>query len=549
MFVKNIKKGENRRRFLQLATGAALVAPNLGGSEGNPIASQNKRSEQCFKLRFDAAKAERDAAAVTQVTNGDEARYPSRIGNFSKGLPHNSIGEVDRTAYQNLLDCLSHGDASGFDALTMGGNVPLVNPQAGLAFDIEGADSHALAIGTPPTVESAQRAGEMVELYWMALMRDVSFSDYAINSNAQVAIGELSKLSDYRAPRESGKVTANTLFRGFTRGDTVGPYVSQFLLKPFEYGAIPVEQRMITYTPLSGGGTDYMTNPAAWLAVQNGAGPFGPNAIDPVHRYVRSGRDLAAYVHVDVLFEAYFNACLWLIDNHAPLNPGNPYVRASAARTQAGFGTFGGPHVKTMVAEAATRALKTVWYQKWFVHRHLRPEAYGGLVHFTKTKAASYPLHGDLLNSESLNRVFSRNSSYLLPMAFPEGCPQHPSYGQGHSTVAGACATMVKAFFDDTTPLANLTDIVQASPDGTSLVTYTGADKNQITVGGEMNKLAANIGLGRVHAGVHWRSDYTDSLPLGEALAISILKDQHDTYNESFDGFTFTKFDGTRITV
>jgi len=36
---------------------------------------------------------------------------------------------------------------------------------------------------------------------------------------------------------------------------------------------------------------------------------------------------------------------------------------------------------------------------------------------------------------------------------------------------------------------------------------------------------------------------------LGEAVTISILRDQKRCYNESFGGFSFTKFDGTVITV
>ena len=110
-------------------------------------------------------------------------------------------------------------------------------------------------------------------------------------------------------------------------------------------------------------------------------------------------------------------------------------------------------------------------------------------------------------------------------------------------------ATIVKAFFDDTFVLSQITDIVQASEDGLSLVPYIGSDAGRITVGGEMNKIAANIAIGRNHAAVHWRSDYADSLPLGEAVAISVLRDQRATYNEQFSGFTFTKFDGTKITV
>ncbi len=42
----------------------------------------------------------------------------------------------------------------------------------------------------------------------------------------------------------------------------------------------------------------------------------------------------------------------------------------------------------------------------------------------------------------------------LLPMAFPEGSPMHPAYGAGHATVAGACVTILKAFFDTSAVLA-----------------------------------------------------------------------------------------------
>jgi hypothetical protein len=50
-------------------------------------------------------------------------------------------------------------------------------------------------------------------------------------------------------------------------------------------------------------------------------------------------------------------------------------------------------------------------------------------------------------------------------------------------------------------------------------------------------------------AGVHWRSDYAESLKLGEAVAISVLRDQKLTYGETFNGYTLTRFNGQAITV
>jgi hypothetical protein len=558
------KKSSSRRAFLsQVGGAAATIAAGATLAQGSRAATSSgnatqdfgrsqeaasaesgvsgrARAVQAFNNRVSAAQSELSVRTPNEVTNGDEQRFPNFIGNYSKGLAHNGIGEVLPSSYASLLRAVNSGRSALFDQIQMGGTAPLIDPQCGLAFDLEGTDSHQLVIGTPPSVASQQMADTATENYWMALCRDVNFTQYGQEPLTQAAIAELNSLSAFRGPKP---VTPQTLFRGFTAGDAIGPYVSQFLLTPFNYGAVPITQLLTTYVP----GVDYMTDQASWLAVQNGQGPFGSSQADPNPQHMRNGRGLGAYVHLDVLFEAYFNACLVLVDQAAPLDANNPYI---GSRNQTGFGTFGSPHLKTLVAEVSQRALKAVWYQKWFVHRHLRPEEYGGLVHMTKTKQANYPLHHDVLNSEAVARVFAKHNSYFLPHAFPEGCPQHPSYGQGHSTVAGACATIVKAWFDDQAPLVSIPGITisQSSEDGFSLVPYTGADGSQLTVGGEMNKLAANIGIGRNHAGVHWRHDYVDSLPLGEAVAIAMLRDMGNCWNQPFEGFSFTKFDGTRIT-
>ena len=48
---------------------------------------------------------------------------------------------------------------------------------------------------------------------------------------------------------------------------------------------------------------------------------------------------------------------------------------------------------------------------------------------------------------------------------------------------------------------------------------------------------------------MHWRSDARESLRLGEELAISILRDQRQLFPETYSGSTFTRFDGTPITL
>ena len=122
----------------------------------------------------------------------------------------------------------------------------------------------------------------------------------------------------------------------------------------------------------------------------------------------------------------------------------------------------------------------------------------------------------------------------------------HPAYPTGHGTVAGACLTVLKFFFDGKFVIP---DPLVPSDDGLSLLPYTGSDAGQLTVNGELNKLGHNVSFGHgIHAGIHWRSDTDTSLLLGEAVALSFLKDRARTYNEPFT-VHLTKFDGTTATI
>ena len=539
----------SRRSFLgHISTSSVAAVAGVGASplllserakaEGADEEEDSSRRARSYRIRLRAAKAERDVPPPDQVNNGDERRYHNFIGNYSQGLPHNSIGEVDPSAYEALLIAAHSGRPSDFANIPLGGNTKLQDPQGGLAFDLEGTDSGQFTIPPAPALASAERAGEMVEDYWMALARDVPFSRYGSEPITAAAIGDLNKLTVFKGPKANGAVTADNLFRGLRPGDLTGPCLSQFLLLPVTFGALSVTQKFNAYVA----DKDYLTDFTSWLAVQNGQGPFPANVISGT-TYIKCGRDLGAFVHSDITFQAYLCAAQWLLTHGAPLNPGNPYL---TIKNQVGVQTFGSQYILDLLGEVSNRALKAMWYQKWFVHRALRPIEYGGLVHNTLTGVASYPVHRDVLNSRAVAQVFAEFGSYLLPAAYPEGNPQHPSYGEGHGVIAGACVTALKAFFDESHVISKP---VVASDDGQSLLPYTGSDAGQITVGGELNKLANNVALGRDVAGVHWRSDAEQGLLLGEAVAISILRDQRSTCNEPFSGFTFTKFDGTTITV
>ena len=524
------------------------------------------------------------------VNNNDEVNYPERLlaGNYSKSLKHDALGDPDPGSYATLLRALQSEDPADFEEIILASPTAkkLTNPQAGLAFDVEGPDAQEITQQPAPRFDSEVAAHEMGELYWMAVLRDVPFVDYSSNGTVQQAIASLNN----EFPQFGGTtpVTAQNVFRGIYPGEQVGPYVSQFLVKGnadprkpagqgrdavdgfISYGARTIDQRLFPAT----WDVDYLTAFNTWLDVQNGVDKRGQDQFDTAKRFIYNLRGGATFVHFDQVLDAWYNAA-WIlmseptgnqlafpsgrpqIDLEFPMDQGNPYDPPGTAmdsRTQVGFATFGPTHLLQVLGEVLGRALRAVWYQKWFVHRRLRPEEYGGRVHNHVTGARTYPLHASILNSlqsGGLAPYFGQAGekfpgSYLLPQAYPEGAPTHPAYGAGHATGSGALATILKAFFDETAPIENP---LQAEANGLSLVAYTGADAGQMTVGGELNKLAGNIAIFRNAAGVHWRSDYTESLVFGEAIAIRMLQEMSLGFNEDNAYFELTRFDKIPIRI
>ncbi len=336
---------------------------------------------------------------------------------------------------------------------------------------------------------------------------------------------------------------------------------------------------------------DFLTNWAAWLDCQNGvnfgSGAKGFKSLDVIQdkrRFIATPRDLATYVHFDALYQGYHVACLLMLAD--PMNfPKDRGMPETTSRTRDAFSTFGGPHILSLVTEVATRALKAVWRHKWLYHRRARPEVVAALLtlqandpnritcpqlqaclqhlletvppgilqavadHNTEQKAKARIVPKEDATTDPLPTI-EDNLNYLLPMAFPEGSPTHPAYGAGHATVAGACVTILKAFFemyDDTGKHLRewpYEDVFIATK-GKEL---SKVDGNGMTIEGELDKLAANIAIGRNMAGVHYYTDYFESLRLGERIAVSILEEQMPLYGETVS-MSFTSFDGDRIRI
>lgn len=527
-----------RREFLSTA-GAAFAAlssaqllPASASAAVPPPWSPNAlkpRLAEAYRARIKAASAYLATRSAVPRFNADETNHPDYIGQFHKTLPHDADGRVERAAYESLVAACRAGTFDAFEVVPQAAGL-LANPLGAVAFANEGWDSHHLAIDAASSIDGSVHGGDMAECYWLALTRDVPFDDYPYDPLVAHAVHDLRTVPGYEW------VTPANVFRGRLPGDAVGPYVSQFLLLDIPYGPMVVPQQI--RVPVAG--NHWMTGYAEWLAVQNG-GVAGTMAYDPTPRRMSSGAALAEFVHRDFTYQAFLNATLILLGmGAAVLDPANPYLASTRQRP---FITFGGPMVLDLVTRVARDALMAAWFQKWLVNRKVRPEAYGGLVENTLNRGVWQHENPTLLASAAPGAVYSRFGTYLLPQAYPEGSPTHPSYPAGHATISGACVTVLKAFFDESYVLP---DPKVASRDGLSLLDWAGAP---LTVGGELNKLASNCTLARDTAGVHYRQDGVQGQRLGEQVAIALLREFRALSPEPFDGFSLTTFDGEKITV
>jgi len=522
-----------------LVLGATLALPVLGvvgASDLRTPFTPDRRQRRVLETRWEAAQAEFKSSPPAHATNLDEERYEDRRASFSKTMPHNDLGEVDPEAYRQWLAILANGDPAGFDQVPRDQQAVerLNDPQATYATDLVGPDATALVLAPPPAFASREMAAEMTELYWLALMRDVPFRDYATDALASAAVVDL-RLAGFP------EVATATLFRGISAGDQRGPFVSQFLWHDIPYGLKIVDQRFPVPIP----GQNFLTRFEDWLACQRGARAKNAPRIGAEPRYITTYRSLAEYAHRDFSFQPFMDAALIILRMGGErgddlLSPTNPY---RGSHTQFGDITLGNKNLLTLLAQASLLAQKTSYYQKWQVHRRARPEAFGGRIDVHLSGHKSYDIDPTILHSEGLARAKAMNGSHLLPMAYPEGCPTHPSYPAAHAVNAGACATILKAFVNES---YEIPQPVEASADGVRLESWRGGP---LSLGGEIDKLASNIALARDAAGVHFHSDSISGLKLGEAVAIGLLADYSRTYSERFDGFTLTRFEGEKVRI
>ena len=583
------------------------------------------RRQKSRGIRTQVAETAFNRAHPEHLSNGDEQlhgqgkHYPM---SFTKGLEHDETTGLVKTPahFEAFRRAINSGKVADFnDAAVNGKNRAKKRrkweaPTAGFVFDLEGPDAQAVTMNPAPKLGNGkgdfeELAFEMAEVYELALLRDVPFSEFMgdydpKSTNAiQKSCGRLQTFPNAtkfrKRPSGVSNLTPGNIFRGIGNGVLDGPYISQFLLIGntafrkdikdgiIQYGAQTIDQKV----PEAKKGDDYMTNwkntranPGDhWLEVQNGVDVNGGDITkgqDYVldaggkinRRFISTPRDLATYVHFDRLYQAYLNAALILLSMKAPFDPAFAPLHGQEMDTNVeGFALYGGPHILTLVTEVATRALKAVRYQKFNNHLRLRPEALAARIEKAKDiEGDEGGVFTDFYNAVNeggtVDAIKAITTNALLPMAFKEGSPMHPSYGAGHATVAGACVTVLKAFFDTSTVLgkdgkgkvgfwpqskiaANVAYQAVVPPPGLPSTLAPVAIPLPLTLEGELNKLAANISIGRNMAGVHYYSDYYDSLLMGEEIAIGILEEQSLCYTKDPFAMSLRKFDGTGIRI
>jgi hypothetical protein len=494
------------------------------------------------------ATAATSALAVTrtqsQTSEAARTNAMRASGNaaFTKALSHDPNGVVDAEAFKQFENATTSGRIADWEALPIKNEIRLVNPLAAYSWRDDPLAKDMIELPAFPKLNSIELAEEALELYWMALLRDVPLWDYARSSLVRDALSEL------RKTKSNAEATPETLFRLRSPGERSGHYVSQFLWMTIPYGAHITYQKYRTIHR----GVDFITKQDEYVRVANGDWPAGIANHYADDFYIRSGRDLAEYVHWDFSYQAFVDAASILIGNpHRPregVARSNPY---KTSRTMNGFVSLGPAFAHNAMGIVSDCAMRACWYEKWIRHRALRPEAYGALVDRVARgeSAENVGIHPMIANSEAVKRVRAKFGSAFLPQAYPEGSPAHPAYPSGHAAIAGACVTVLKALFDEK---RELRFPIQPTTDGRD---WEDLDRTlpRPTVGGELNKLAANVGVGRNHAGIHWRSDAWYGMLLGESVALAWLKAERMKSIEGKQGwlkeFEVTDFGGKIVTA
>lgn len=381
------------------------------------------------------------------------------------------------------------------------------------------------------------------------------------------------------------------------------------------YGAQAICQRIHGHLK----GLDHMTEWATWQDVQGGSNRKDSfDRFDPTARFMSTPRDLASYIHFAEHTQPFVNTALLLMGAEEPTGCSLP--EGHHHPTSDGSAAFGLSHLLDLLHQVEQATLRAIFPQKYQLFLRARPERTAAAVALAwagNPAARSLGWEQSQLgvmaqqlqrcglldqvqaHNQTMNQFWktqygdvdlgplTEDRNALLPMAWPEGSPMSPAYGSARAAVAGACTTVLKAFFEMYTlthrgekhlhavpqallpvqaimplypsllfgterPITGPGTMLQTAlrPDPARDFTTLTEDNTapQLTLQGELNKLAENISLAGLFAGINFRTDCDAALRFGERIAVAYLRSHIERFGEAIS-FRFHTFDGNPIVI
>jgi hypothetical protein len=504
---------------------------------------------------------------------------PNFRGVYSKGFPGHTGGGAsgpigpEPVLYQTFLNGIKNKDLNVINTYAI--SAPrLVDPYCLFDVEYEGIYRASYNLPLAPSMLSPQGQAEMLEVYSMSILRDFHtvlldpsdsrYSDLSDSSWTQAktrVLDQCAKLTGsgfvipvnyIGAPTQSGIITPSVLYRGNTKGDLIGPYMSQF----FYYAAFPGNQYInqnYLVPDLSWNVIDFSKNAlnikkSNFVSLWNG-GP-GQTGGNFALRYISTMHDVSIYINKDEVWQAFFTTASILIDRGVR-NGFYMKKRGTGGR----FVNLGTVDLFTLMLKAMKQAMNACWVWKW-QQMKIRPEEMAYQTNLHKNFGYTLDFSGSYINSSILDDISNNNfGNYYLPLAYSSGCPGHPAYPAGHATFACALGTIVKAWFNCESTIEGYVPVVTTAPynitSGTSLEVYKYAGSGAtgvFLINDEIDKMVSNCGYSRAMAGVHYRSDCDAGFTIGENAAISTLQQEVYKYDDIIN-FRFRKRDGTIINI
>ena len=504
---------------------------------------------------------------------------------YSKGFGHTGSSTIT-SYYANDPDYVPFliGSDTNNETLVENANnnrIRLVDTYNVYDNDIIAPYKSSFSIPPAPLIESNEAAAQMLEVYAMALLRDVPMS---VVQNPAIANPYLSDivtalnnvntwLKAPTSPPVGGSITRNLLFRLDTEGDRLGPYASQFLYYTILFSNyLFVQNQYLGYdapfinNPTSANinfNNDYIKTRAEFVTVWNGEPPSDTfSKGSKLRRYLTTIRDFAIYINKDQIWQMAYMAATLLLAKNVKIG----FFASDRLGTK--FINLGPVDLYDIMGKAGKLGMNTTWLWKYKQLR-VRPEEMAYQIDLTiSTTQPTVPGLNFPSFINTSNNILSKVSTawtqtvtsvgtptpcpaqYLLSQVFKTGSPFHPSLPSGHATYGGAMMTILKAWFNCDYYMEAYEPDLATDPSGTTLGPYgaTGTNDRYLKVRNEIDKLASNCAFFRNFAGVHYRGDSDAGIELGEQVAIELLKDIVKKYSGNV-GFRFNKRNGELVTI